>query len=180
MLSIFSYVSGPSVCLPWRSVCSSLCPFFNWVVCLPGVESCEFFIYFGDQALVWGIIGKYVFPYSWFSFHFNAVFFSPAEAFYFDEVPFVYSFLYVPCFRGCCCVECLRSSCLVSAILDERMASYGFTSHFLLLVKNEQFYLCFFSLCPILIDSRDLGLLLGSMFCSIGLRACFYASTRLF
>ena len=23
MLSIFSYVSGPSVCLPWRSVCSS-------------------------------------------------------------------------------------------------------------------------------------------------------------
>ena len=39
-----------------------LCPFFNWV-CLSGVESCEFFIYFGDQALVWGIIGKYVFPY---------------------------------------------------------------------------------------------------------------------
>ena len=29
-----------------------LCPFFNSVVCLPGVESCEFFIYFGDQALV--------------------------------------------------------------------------------------------------------------------------------
>ena len=29
-----------------------LCPFFNWVVCLPGVESCEFLIYFGDQALV--------------------------------------------------------------------------------------------------------------------------------
>ena len=28
-----------------------LCPFFNWVVCLPGVESYEFFIYFGDQAL---------------------------------------------------------------------------------------------------------------------------------
>ena len=21
------------------------CPFFNWVVCLPGVESCEFFVY---------------------------------------------------------------------------------------------------------------------------------------
>ena len=29
-----------------------LCPFLNWVVCLPGVQSCEFFIYFGDQALV--------------------------------------------------------------------------------------------------------------------------------
>ena len=76
-----------------------LCPFFNWVVCLPGVDSCEFFIYFGDQALVWGIIGKYVLPNCWFSFHFNAVFFSHAESFYFDEVPFVYSFLYVPCSR---------------------------------------------------------------------------------
>ena len=29
-----------------------LCPFFNWVVCLPGVESCEFFIYFGDQTKI--------------------------------------------------------------------------------------------------------------------------------
>ena len=58
-----------------------LCPFFNWVVCLPGVDLCEFFIYFGDLALVWGIIGKYVFPYSWFSFHFNAVFFSHAETY---------------------------------------------------------------------------------------------------
>ena len=28
-----------------------LCPFFNWVVCLPGVQSFEFFIYFGGQAL---------------------------------------------------------------------------------------------------------------------------------
>ena len=71
-----------------------LCPFFNWVVCLPGLESCEFFIYFGDQALVRDIIGKYISPYCWFSFHFNAVFFSHAEAFYFDEVSFVYSFLY--------------------------------------------------------------------------------------
>ena len=34
------------------------------------------------------------------SLHFNAVFFSCAEAFYFDEVPFISSFLYVPCSRG--------------------------------------------------------------------------------
>ena len=33
-------------------------------------------------------------------FYFNTVFFSNAEAFYFDEIPFVYSFLYVPCSRG--------------------------------------------------------------------------------
>ena len=69
--------------------------FCNWVVCLPGVELCEFFIYFGDQTLVWGIICKYVFSYNWFSFHFNSVFLSHAEAFYFDEIPFVYSFLYI-------------------------------------------------------------------------------------
>ena len=29
--------------------------------------------------------------------------FAMAEGFYFDEVPFVYSFLYVPCFRACVC-----------------------------------------------------------------------------
>ena len=51
MLSMFSYVSGLSLCPPWRSVCSSPFPFFNLVACLLGVESCEFFIYFGDQAL---------------------------------------------------------------------------------------------------------------------------------
>ena len=67
---------------------------------LPRVESCEFFMYFGDQTLVWSFTGKYVFPYGWFPFHFADVFFSRAEAFYFDEAPFVYSFLHVPCSRG--------------------------------------------------------------------------------
>ena len=33
-----------------------LCPFFNWIVCLSGVESCELFIYFGDQTLVRGFL----------------------------------------------------------------------------------------------------------------------------
>ena len=33
------------------------------------------------------------------------VFFGHEEAFYFDEVPFVYSFLYVPCFRGRVCED---------------------------------------------------------------------------
>ena len=41
-----------------------LCPFFNWVVCLPGVESCVFFIYFGDQTFVQGLTynGQIYFP----------------------------------------------------------------------------------------------------------------------
>ena len=41
--------------------------FFIWIVCLPDVESYEFFTYFGDQTLVGGIISKYIFPYGWFS-----------------------------------------------------------------------------------------------------------------
>ena len=28
-----------------------LCPFFNWIVYIPGVGPCEFFIYFADQLL---------------------------------------------------------------------------------------------------------------------------------
>ena len=28
-----------------------LCPFFNWIVSIPGIELYEFFIYFGDQIL---------------------------------------------------------------------------------------------------------------------------------
>ena len=100
MLSILSYVSGPSVCPPWRSSVQVICPFFNCVGGLPGVETCEFFISFGDQTLDWGVIGKYIFQYSWLPFHFADVFFSNAEAFYFEEVPFVYSFLFVPCSRG--------------------------------------------------------------------------------
>ena len=61
-----------------------LCPFCNGIVCLPGVESFEFFIYFGDQPLVWDIIGKYIFSHSWFPFHFANVFFSHTEVlFYF-------------------------------------------------------------------------------------------------
>ena len=47
---------------------------------------------------------------------------------------------------------------------------------------RDYFYsiLCFCDFCQILIDHRDLGLFLGSLFCSIGLCACSYASSRLF
>ena len=40
------------------------------------------------------------FPYGWFPVHFADAFLSSAEGFYFDEVSFVYSFLYVPYSRG--------------------------------------------------------------------------------
>ena len=43
---------GPLYVLHGEVTVQVMCSFFNWVFCLPGVESCEFFIYFGDQALV--------------------------------------------------------------------------------------------------------------------------------
>ena len=47
----------------------------------------------------------------------------------------------------------------------------------------KRLFLLHFMLVPplsILINYRDLGLFLGSLFCSIGLYVCFHASTRLF
>ena len=57
-----------------------LCPFFNWIVCLSGVESYEFFIYFEGYTVVQCIIGKYVLLYHQFPFHSDDAFFSPEEA----------------------------------------------------------------------------------------------------
>ena len=77
-----------------------LCPFFNWIVCLPGVESCEFFIYILEIKPLSEVSFANMFSHTVASLHFTAVFFSHTEAFYCDEIPFVYFFLYAPCFRG--------------------------------------------------------------------------------
>ena len=87
---------GPLYVLLGEVTVHVFCPFFNWVVCLPGVDSCEFFLYFLDQTLVQDTIGKYIFPYGCFPFHFVDVFFSRGEAFKFDILPLVYLiFLYL-------------------------------------------------------------------------------------
>ena len=94
---------GPQYVLLGEVPVQFFCPLFNWISWIPGVESCEFFIYFRDHTLVGCIIiDKYIFHYSWFPFHFANIFFSHAEGFFFyvDEIPFVYSFLFVPCSRG--------------------------------------------------------------------------------
>ena len=72
---------GPLYVLLGEASVQVFCPFFNWVFCLPGVELCGFFMYFGDQTLVQGIIGKSVVSYSHFPFHFDDGFFSHAETF---------------------------------------------------------------------------------------------------
>ena len=63
-LLVASDAEHPLICL-WVLCMSSLekCLFkffahFLLVVCLPGVESCEFFIYFGDQTLAQGILAN--------------------------------------------------------------------------------------------------------------------------
>ena len=105
MLSIFSYVSGPSVCILEEVSVQVLCPFFNWVVCLPGVQCCEFFIYFGDQALSEVSLAN-MFSKTVGSLCILMLFSLPMhKLFYIDKAPFVYSFLYVPCFRGRVCED---------------------------------------------------------------------------
>ena len=48
MLSILSLSLGPLYVFLGEVSVQVLCLFFNWVFCLAEVESCEFFIYFGD------------------------------------------------------------------------------------------------------------------------------------
>ena len=54
MLSILSYVSRPLYVFLGEVSVQALCLLLNWVVCLPGVWSCELFVYCGDQTLVRG------------------------------------------------------------------------------------------------------------------------------
>ena len=49
---------GPRYVLLGEVFVQVLCPFFTWVVCLPGVESYEVFIYFGDQNMFSHMVGS--------------------------------------------------------------------------------------------------------------------------
>ena len=60
------------------------------------VELYEFFIYFGCYPLIEHIICKYLLPFSRLLFNFVDGVLHCAEAFQFDEVPFVYFWVFLP------------------------------------------------------------------------------------
>ena len=95
MLRIFSYVSGPSVCLLGEGSVQMLCPFLIGLFVFLEWSRVSSLYILEIKPLSKISLANMYFPYSWFPFHFTDVFFSHAEAFYFDEVS-----LYIPSFMS--------------------------------------------------------------------------------
>ena len=68
MLSLFSCIYLPSVCLLWRNVCLGL-PLFDWVVCFSYIKMHELLLCFEDQFFVSCFICNYFVPFRQLSFH---------------------------------------------------------------------------------------------------------------
>ena len=81
-----------------------LCPFFNWVFVFLEYSHVSFLYVLEIRPLSEVSLAK-MFYHAVGPLYFCAVFFSHAEAFYCDEVPLVYSFLYIPSFRGHVCED---------------------------------------------------------------------------
>ena len=94
MLSIFSCVCYPSVCLLWRNVCLGLFPLFDWVVCFSGLELYELPMYFRNESFVSCFICYYFLPSWGLSFHLSYSFLCSAKVFKFNQVPLVYFCFY--------------------------------------------------------------------------------------
>ena len=105
------YVSSLEKCLS-----KSFAHYLIGLLVFSRVESCEFLIYFGDQPLS-NVSLANMFSHTVGSL-FILMMFSLAmqKLFKFDITPFVYSFLYFLCPRGCqqqyCCVGYLKFYCL--------------------------------------------------------------------
>ena len=73
-----------------------LCPFFNWIVCLPGVSS----FYILDIKPLSEVSLANIYSHVVGSLFILLMFSLAVQKLFNDEVSFVYSFLYVPCSRG--------------------------------------------------------------------------------
>ena len=100
MLNILSCVSGPSVCPPWRSVCSGPLPIFLIGFFVFLVWSRVSSLYILEIIFLSDVHLQIYFPVWLVPCSFCCSFLWLCSRFYCDEVPFVYSFLYVPCSRG--------------------------------------------------------------------------------
>ena len=78
---------------------TSFCPFFNWFVCLPGIELSSSYI-LEINLLSDVLLANNVLPSGGFPFHFGASFFCYAKAFKVDAIPFVYFFSFVSLAQG--------------------------------------------------------------------------------
>ena len=208
---MFSYVSEPFLCLPWRSVCWSPLPIFL-IVLLAFLECCHvcsLYILeikpFSQVSLAntFSEMGGSLFILILFSLALQKLF--PLMRSHLFILSFItlglgdisvktllreMSDIFLPMFSS----MTLMVSWLIfhSFIHLELIFVYGVSwcSSFIYLHVAVQLsqhhllkrlFLLHFILLPPLskIDRRDLGLFLGSLFCSIGLSVCFYASTRL-
>ena len=101
MLSILSYVPGPSVCRPWSSVCSSLSPIFliGFFVSLKWSHVSSLYILEIKPLSEISLVN--IFSHTVGSL-FILLMFSLVvpKLFILMRSHFVYSFLYVPCSRG--------------------------------------------------------------------------------
>ena len=99
MLSIFSFVYWPPVCLLWENVSLGLQCIFQsdfflyWLVWIV-------YIYIGYQPLISHIIWEYCFPFSRLSFCFVSGFLCCAKALSLIKFPFVYFCFNFLCLRS--------------------------------------------------------------------------------
>ena len=84
MLSIFSCVFWPSVCLLWGNIYLDLLSIFDWIVYFFDIELHEVFVCFGDESLVGHLTCKNFLPFCGFSFCFVYSFFFCVKAFKFN------------------------------------------------------------------------------------------------
>ena len=90
---------GPIYALLGEVSVKVLCPCFNWIACLPGVQYVST-LYIWEIKPLSEVSSANIFSHMVFSLFILLFSLSMKKAFYFEDVPFVYSFLYVPSSRG--------------------------------------------------------------------------------